>query len=439
MKKIGNIHGTVFHKHFSDDAFKKSMQQKKLRNSYISTYCSAGGLFRTYIFLNQHFIKKSDRAKIIIGISDIDSDMLIDGIIFIIDRMKTTTEVYIHSACHVKMLSHDDLTILGSQNLSYGSLSYTKNLKRNAGHYRLHEALVEFEDTHQECAIRLTDELLSDPAFFLKLSKDEKDKKSIERSVERLRWDHDLQRSKEHRELAEKIKNHVKTSEALISEIKLSVLLQDTEALFTTLKNMYKKRSSSYLLELLEVLYSHDPFSAVFTNETYETLFITEALASEVDSAYFSELESFTALYEHILEAPDSLLEFSRNESLFDDIDAIIDRYRLLTPDEYINELEHDDINAEMESPDYSRDYTMLARDNDGNFHDSVFRSKRDKELGPRGKLKASNPKHLIHDLNERFEAYAREYLNEQYRQLLTHLMSAYYGLKSAYFRDEDN
>ncbi|TWD51961.1 hypothetical protein [Pseudomonas sp. SJZ131] len=442
MKQLAHVQSTVYYRHFSNDAFKKSKQYQQLKNTHIVTYCKSSGLIGTFNFLSKFFIDKSDSAKVIIGISDIDSDKLADSLRSVMKKITKNCDIYIHSACHVKMLSHDDMTILGSQNLSYTSQSYTANLNYKTAHYRLNEALVECVDEHQECAKMLMVELLSDPAFFLKLEPlsrvDYKDKHNtkINQLIADLREGHALDRSKANIKLAENIQHFITNSPALLSNSRFTVQVKDNLDLFRILKNMYQQRSTRDVETLLEILYGQDPFSIFFNQQAHELLSTAESLAMQVDDDYFARKSEFHHIHDHILDAPDRLEEIAQAHSLFEEIDGIIDQYELLTPEHLLDHSEDDDISAEMESPDYSSDYAMLSRDNDGNIIESVFRSKRDVALSTTEKLRLLDSKKLTHALNEVLGPFVECYLNTQYSRLLQVLQGSCDSLKNAYARD---
>jgi len=167
MKAIGDIEGKLFHRHFSEDTFDEFKKLTKILKLDLVTYVSVNSLLSTFKFISEEFIKKSDEVCVIIGIKGINAEDAEDKLIalknFISNENKHNLIVYIHSRCHVKAFSADDVLYLGTQNVSKTSNSLKEQLERRYTEiYNDHELVIRVNDTNKETTDKIKKQLIED-------------------------------------------------------------------------------------------------------------------------------------------------------------------------------------------------------------------------------------------------------------------------------------
>lgn len=120
MKKIGAVVGDLYHRHYIDDAFATFKAAQGSNRVLVITYCSYEYLVDALEFLTEHVFPHGKSHRIILGLAGIgdgrnlNTKALQAELTTIIDRIPPTVELFLHVACHIKMLSYDSITVIGS-------------------------------------------------------------------------------------------------------------------------------------------------------------------------------------------------------------------------------------------------------------------------------------------------------------------------------------
>ncbi|SNB59172.1 hypothetical protein SAMN04487880_3450 [Marinobacter sp. es.042] len=167
MKRLSSIKGDLFHRHFGEDTFTEFKSISEISELYIVTYSSIRALESTISFIFRNFVEKSNKATIVVGIKGINHDNATKkfekAIKFIESLSHPNLTIYLHTRCHIKLISADNLLYLGTQNVSGTSNSFLENSEKNFTEvFNDHEIIVRIDENGRSTADKIVDELKSD-------------------------------------------------------------------------------------------------------------------------------------------------------------------------------------------------------------------------------------------------------------------------------------
>ncbi|MBU2023891.1 MAG: hypothetical protein KJ609_05255 [Gammaproteobacteria bacterium] len=177
MNHLGNVSVDIYHRHFSEDSLESMKKIDQINSLKIITYVSINSLKSTFSFINENFISKSGEAIIIFGLTGWNSKGSLEelkGIIKNIDGCSNKNiNVYIHTRCHIKMLSADENLLLGTQNISQTSCSFSELSELRFDYvFSSHELIMKVNDTGQKISNSIIDEITRDQYSCFNIIKD---------------------------------------------------------------------------------------------------------------------------------------------------------------------------------------------------------------------------------------------------------------------------
>lgn len=378
MKKIASVSADIYHKHYADNAYVNASEKTKLGQVHIVTYTHYKKLQGTGYFLNANFFKKckedgQNAPRAIIGIGGLGYDLKHDDfetqLENFIKYLPDNVELYLHAACHVKMLSYDSLTTLGSQNISSTSLPYLD--ARASPITRHHEMQIEFQDLGLTCAQAIFDEILCDPSLHIKLSR-----KSIAADViAHLLKGFSFAVHKTNMKCAESLGNFLDKATPLPSRLDIAPRAENKQILISLAQRIYAARvvTNAHVEDLFKTIYldfEGYPPGEIFADKVFkisQTLeLINETSLPEKDTV----LPVLRSIYsrEILLVDDEELSEFIEELKNIIEQHSVTDRVALAT--RHQKSL----VKQIMENPDYKQEAIMKARDNDGNLIEGSIR-----------------------------------------------------------------
>ncbi|QET79680.1 hypothetical protein [Aeromonas veronii] len=167
MKHLGKIPVDLFYRHFSQDSLKYIKEVKSIKSLKIITYVPISSFKSTFKFIDENFISKSDEVTIIFGLTglnyDLSQEQLLEEITSIGKHSNKKLNIYVHTRCHIKMLLADDNLLLGTQNISSTSCSFSELSRLNYNNvFSNHELIMMIYDKEQKISNSIIDELIKD-------------------------------------------------------------------------------------------------------------------------------------------------------------------------------------------------------------------------------------------------------------------------------------
>ena len=170
MKNIGAAQVNVFHRHFSDDSFAKVREQSQLTDLKIITYVGLSNRSNRILgalkYIYSNFVKeKCNACQIVLGVKKIQVERLEKDIGSVKEFLedKTNVTLYVHSRSHVKMISSQEITIIGSQNISQTSNNFFENASKGFKEvYNDHEVIFELTSGGYVLGENLFNEVVND-------------------------------------------------------------------------------------------------------------------------------------------------------------------------------------------------------------------------------------------------------------------------------------
>lgn len=374
MKKLASVDADIYHKHYADNAFGRTHQQARLENTHIVTYAHYEKLRNTGYFLNQHFFKKSWRPKVIIGIGGLghklQRDTFEEQLRLLIKFLPAHVELYVHAACHVKMLSHDTDTVLGSQNISGTSMPYLES--GSSSGTRHHEVQIQFKDESLSCAKALFEEILCDPSLHLRLSRNSDATAVATHLIAGFALEGHRRKIDFTRNLGVLLGQDIEHP----SHIDYEPTLEKNHYLVTAAAKIYGAAAVTkiHLNELFDILYADGddfPLNEAFTNYVFEVSSLLEAVSEDTVPDKASLLDVLRAVYSR--EMP--VVEGEPLDEFVDMLKTVIERHHATERGEFVNRHQHRLTHQVMENPDYAERAVSMARDADGNLDEYEVRS----------------------------------------------------------------
>lgn len=177
MKHLGKISVDLFYRHFSQDSLNSIKEITKINSLKVITYTPISAFKSTFKFINDNFVTKSNEATIIFGLTGLNSDVsperLQNEIIDICNSSNKNLNIYVHTRCHIKMLSADEELLLGTQNISSTSSSFYELSKLNYNKiFSNHELIIKIHDKENSISDSIIDEALKDNYSCFNIIKD---------------------------------------------------------------------------------------------------------------------------------------------------------------------------------------------------------------------------------------------------------------------------
>lgn len=378
MKKLASVSAAIYHKHYADNAYMNASEKTKLGQVHIVTYTHYERLQGAGYFLNANFFRKckgsgENAPRAIIGIGGLGYKLKHD--IFeiqlknLIKYLPNNVELYLHAACHVKMLSYDSLTTLGSQNISSTSLPYLD--AKASPITRHHEMQVEFQDLGLTCAQAIFDEILCDPSLHVKVSRE-----SVAADViAHLLKGFSFAVHKTNLKCVHTLGDLLDKATPLPSSLDIVPGIQDKQRLTSLAQRIYTAKvvTNAHVGDLFETIYEDFdgcPLGGIFSDTVFEISRILELINETSLPERDTVLPPLRSMYsgEMLLVDDEDLSE------LIDELKNVIEQH--CVTDRVALAIHHQKslVQQIMENPDYKQDSIMKGRDNDGNLIDGSIR-----------------------------------------------------------------
>ncbi|MEZ8108719.1 hypothetical protein ACED56_06505 [Vibrio splendidus] len=370
MKKIGDFSGKVWHRHFTEDSFfNLDRDTKSVR---VITYSPINSFFSTYKFILDKLTSKPEFVTIVFGISDLNTEGAINKIRDQIEKIKIHAnnqrfrlDVYLHTRCHVKMFSADDVIYIGSQNIATTSLPLSELKSRNYNKlFSYHELMVELSDKNQEMSTEILNNVIDDKCNCYKAIFNGKE---VNIDFERLCYWNDYRSILTHVNSIESIKEKVDYFSCeideydFISEIDISV----SSEILDDIIDIYQSRESNELVskvvDFICYLQDFDAYNLIYGKMT--------DLISEVE-----ESMSFSQIKENLDDILDLEFKDLPKDVLLDIANKIIsiieDNYSS-SKEEIVEHNQHDIVNEI--SANIGNYELWQYSDNDGNISEDAI------------------------------------------------------------------
>ncbi len=374
MIEIGNLSGKLWHRHFAEDSFPNL--KSNINNISVITYSSTCYLCSAYEFILNKISSESKFLTIVFGVSDWDLKNSIDKIIEEINKIHTDSkkygfnlDVYLHTRCHVKMLSTDDTIYLGSQNIAGTSMPLSELKKKN--YKKLlssHELIIEFHDENQIIAKKILENVIDDKYNCYKVISGGN---IVNIDFEKLCYWNDYKSILSHIGLVSQLKKHINDidvdldADSLTSEIDesfCSEVMNEIALIYKLKKSIHDRRDSSRVInKIVEFVSWLQNFE--FTSATEDKLRAIHLDITELDlltEMSHEEYDSFSFDLKDL--SHDVLLDMS------EEVITLIEFSDATTKDDFVGANESDVVSGISSN---IGDYELHKyQDNDGNISD---------------------------------------------------------------------
>lgn len=372
MKNLATVSASVYHKHYVDNAFAKAHEADHLENTHIITYTHYSKLQSAGYFLNRNFFRKSKNPKVIIGIGglgdNLEKEKLESQLTALIKYLPNHVSLYVHAACHVKMLSYNSTTILGSQNISSTSMPYFSAAASQT--YRHHEVQVEFQDNSLLCAKKLFSEVLCDPNLAILINR----KSLASDVVSHLVTGFSLERHKQDIAFTQNLTKLMNSATQLPCKIELTPEPENNHQLVSLAIRLYQAKNitRTHINDLFEALYMNSDDHAL-GEDLSDCAFELSQLLEASDEKLIPEKNFLTPLLTSIYSREMVLDELCGLPTFIDTLKEIIEQHCVTSIDDFITEHQHHLVQRIMENPDYSQNPINLSRDSDGYLDEAAI------------------------------------------------------------------
>ncbi|WP_122285691.1 hypothetical protein [Pseudomonas syringae group genomosp. 3] len=373
MKKLASVSADIYHKHYADNAYVNAHQSTNLNQVHIVTYTHYKQLQGAGCFLNMNFFRKCKAPRAIVGIGGLGFDLRYDvfekQLKAFIKYLPKHVELYVHAACHVKMLSYDSVTALGSQNISPTSLPYLDAQASPIA--RHHEVQVEFQDHDLTCARAIFDEILCDPSLHLKLSR-----KSIASEViAHLLKGFSFEVHKINMSIAHALGNFLDTDTSLPNGLNSIPRLEEKQNLISLAQHIYTAGvvTDAQVNDLFEILYAECddcPLGETFTDKVFEISRMLEL----VNETSLPEKNIVLPILRSIYSKEMLLVDGEELSELIDELKNVIEQYSVTDRREFAARHQDSLVQQIIENPDFKQKAISNTRDNDGNLIEDKVR-----------------------------------------------------------------
>lgn len=372
MEELTSFRATLSHRHYGEGAFEHRKKQHSLKDLKIMTYGSAKSTKSLFRYVNQEYLQHADGypATVLIGLAGVadlteqeQSDLAIN-IVSIADQQRQT-DLYLHAACHIKLLSHDGRAYLGSQNLSYGAEPYFNGANSKKEHFhRFHEVVLRVEDPDLSWVDNLFSLVLADHPLWVKVTSEHMDSKRARALVAAFVKNAQLKRVIDHLSAAIDLDTFIQSRPQLMS------------VEFSSMNNTELCKAVSAIAVAEDAAPLFDLFKSNLLPDPDFSWFKREAVLEELKGIISAVGEGFrakSALEELMEDDAPLLLDDSNDRRLVERIRALATLHDLESLEDYVVRHRGSIIHSIIESPDYSQDYMFGAIDNDGNVDESML------------------------------------------------------------------
>ncbi|QPG61754.1 hypothetical protein HFV04_019790 [Pseudomonas sp. BIGb0427] len=395
MKTIAKLSATVLHRHYGEHAFAQALAEKELHDLRIITYGVAGNLASMVKYLHNTFLRRAKGScRVMIGLSNIDSigSEALAGQIRKLFRHfdpQSGIELFVHGACHIKLLSYRGVSFLGSQNLSGAAEPYFNGIEDKLYFNRFHEALVRIEDPGNACANALFDRVLDDRMLCQRICRRSAAQAYADALIEGVKIDTAASHVAQALQLRAALKG-------LSGYICLAPECRDRVALYRLLSKIGQASAPHTLVEeLFDELYGTDDFAQV---KDEALLFRLWSLVHSLND----QLSLHKPKVLELLEEAEALeaLKFDAQalEEFGQDLQQLAARHLVTHLQEFVEHQEFAIIQSIMSNPEYEHSYMYGATDEDGNLdHERIERNLCNSELMSLDqKLKRIDPRPIL-------------------------------------------
>lgn len=359
MKPLATITATLFHRHYGERAFNPSTPES-VRDLTIITYADASNLDSLFRYLNSTYLARAigTSPRLIIGLANIDKaadNALQEALKKITENLREDTQLYLHAACHIKLLAHDGVAWLGSQNVTRGAEPWFSGIRFDwKTHFnRNHEALIKVDPADSEWIDDLCARVLDDQALCTQVKKD-----SLPSGVVRT-----LKRASTVNSTIENMIAGQRLRELLDSPLELVDVEGSRQSPADVCRAIHdiarEHLPDQRMSALLEEVYGDKDLDNIKCNNTYDLLEISSAISANIPAceAFLTVLE---ASPKHADETEKELIEI---------IQALAHTHGLDDLEEFLARQRSSIIQTIMQSHDASASYLRGAIDNDGNLN----------------------------------------------------------------------
>ncbi|WP_122316474.1 hypothetical protein [Pseudomonas cichorii] len=356
MKPLATINATLFHRHYGERAFNSS-RPKSVRDLTIITYADASNLSSLFGYLNKTYINKATGAppRIIIGLAGIDvvqDQILRKALIKITEEMRDGVQLHLHAACHIKLLAHNDIAWLGSQNITRGAEPWFSGIRFSWKTYfnRYHEALIKIDPADSEWIDALCEQVLADQALCTRV-----EKTSLASNLVRaLKRAANVNTTIENMHAGQRLRTLLDSQPVLVDAKGYSNGPAEACRMIYDIARGHSP--TGRMSALLEELYGDADLENIKSDTVYELIEVAEAISLNIPAC-----DAFL----NVLKASPRQTEQAEAE-LAEIVQEIAHNHGLSDLEDFVAHQRHSIIQKIMQSSDSSASYLAGAMDNDG-------------------------------------------------------------------------
>jgi len=431
MKKIGSVVGDLYHKHYVDDAFQRYKRTKGVKEALIVTYCGYLDIGKAFDFLKFHVFPNSETHRVIIGLGGIGNGRGLKESEFqsvlsdLIQQIPYNVELYLHAACHVKMLSYDSFTIIGSQNLSSTSLSLSANPYAK---YKFHEAQIEFKDPKQLHAKALIEEILCDSSMYARITRQSKATIIADSIIRGAK----AEGVKQKIQLVKTLSGLLEKRVPIPARLNLEPSIENNVYFVKALIKFYNSTGTDLYGadELYQVLYpGNDDYPA--GEELSRYVYDLSQLLELIDEVAFPQKQSVLNIFQAVYSSKLGFAEESDFQSFSDDLKSTIELHYATSMQVFIDKHQHNLVQRIIENPDCTS-IIESCRNDEGMLDEyCIHQSLLEGDINVNGYLDELNLSEYIEDVNKLFQKYYMSGLQRAFDAI----HSAYDDYSQAYKR----
>jgi len=375
MDELASFNTTLNHRHYGEGAYEHRKQRSSLTDLKIITYGAATGLQSLFRYVDQEYLKRAagSPAKILLGLAGVaELDDTQAGVmtetVMAIARQLPTSDLYLHAACHIKLLSHDGIAYLGSQNLSNGAEPYFEGANSSKKYFnRFHEVILKVEDTDLAWVNTLLCKVLADHQLCVRITSEHQDRTLAQELIKRFVHNAKLARIIENITTGSLLEAFLQQKPSL-----MAVEFNETSAAETCklVAAIVQERAPKLRLdELKELLLPETDFSWFKQANPLAEL-------KRIISRLGEDFPGKVALQRKLDDEQPLVLPDGSDECLIEGIRKVARSHDLESLDEYVQKQRNNIIHSIIQSPDYSQHYMFGAIDNDGNVNEELLNNR---------------------------------------------------------------
>jgi hypothetical protein len=373
MDELASFITTLNHRHYGEGAYEHRKKQSSLTDLKIITYGAATSLKSLYRYVDQEYLKRAAEspAKVLLGlagVAELDDKKIAtmaNTIVAIARQLQPTIQLHLHAACHIKLLSHDGVAYLGSQNLSNGAEPYFEGANSSKEYFnRFHEVVLKVEGTDLAWVNTLFYKVLSDHQLCIEITSEHKVHAKAQDLAKRFVHKAELARIIENITTGLLLKEFLqKKPEFMAFEINESSSIETCKLV----NAIVQEDSPEVALDSLkELLLPETDFSWIKQEGPIAEL-------KHIISRLEDDFPGKVALQNKLEDERSLFLTSESDENIVEAIRKIAQRHDLESLDEYLQKQRNNIVHSIIESPDYSKHYMFGAIDNDGNVSEELL------------------------------------------------------------------